>query len=320
MVQHTEGRHHDLRFGYSIDDSARGLVICAWYANLVEPAQVAEIAPVYFRFLKDAQLASGRFHNFRDYQGHWLDSDGGDDPFGRSLWALGTLLGQPYDFGLRGAAEVMVAAARQNLSPGRLALRGVAYALLGVRQLSDPTLAQAFTRELITRYRAQASEDWPWFEGSLRYANGILPYALFLSTDPEGHRIARESLTFLNRVSRVDNVPVPIGNCGWYPRGGERALYDQQCIEAADMVLANLAAFARTGDARFRREAEDWYGWFWGNNSNQVVLVTEDGGCFDGVGPTDINFNQGAESTIAYLLAHLAMLRLVAPGQSILLY
>lgn len=311
LVQHTQNKHHDLRFGYSVDDQARALIVCLWYANLFGRSSVVDLIPIYLRYLADAQLPTGRFHNFRDSEGHFLDADGGDDAFGRSLWGLGVLLGQDQDFGLREAAALLFQKACSNLQPKKLWLRAVAYALLGAHAAHNESLARIFSKELVLRYRKNAQSDWQWFEDNLRYANGIIPYSLLMIDDPNATAIGLESLTFLNQASRVQGIPAPIGNHGWYVRGSTRAIFDQQCIDAADMVLANAAAFERTGDAVYWREVEDWFGWFLGQNTNQVTLITKDGGCYDGIGSADMNLNLGAESTLAYLLAHLTMARLV---------
>jgi len=306
VVQHMLEKQHDLRFGYSIDDQARALIICIWYAALYGPDKVSDLAHIYFDYLRDAQLPDGRFHNFRDADGRFIDEDGGDDSFGRSVWVLGWILAHKDYFGLHAAARGLYERARSALQPEHLWLRSLAYASLGLRLEEDRSTQEALINELVKRFLENSDNEWPWFEGNLRYANGILPYALLAASGQSGHEKGLVALNFLNQVSRIDGVPVPIGNQGWHMRNGHRAIYDQQCLEALDMILANAAAYFRFGNEQYKGEVADWFAWFWGLNTNGVTLVTDDGGCYDGLGEGTYNVNQGAESTIAYLMSHLA--------------
>lgn len=306
IVQHSLGKEHDLRHGYSIDDSARALIVCVWYAHLYGPELVRDIAPIYLNYLRDAQLSNGRFHNFRNAEGQFIDNQGGDDSFGRTIWALGCVLSHPDYFGLHALARQIYDKAVSIVRPKQLSLRSLAYLSLGLWSPADRDLHTEVVNELVARYTANAEADWPWFEGNLRYANGILPYALLASPVSDGRGPGRNSLDFLNQASRIDGVPVPIGNQGWHVRNGHRAMYDQQCLEALDMILANAAAYLRQGDVAYQKEISDWFAWFYGLNTNDCRLVTDDGGCYDGLGKTDYNTNQGAESTLAYLMSHLA--------------
>ena len=232
-----------------------------------------------------------------------MDREGSQDSFGRTIWALGLATQSR----LVDQTKVLETLRKALPNLGRLKYpRSIAFALLGLVASGELEKARDLGGKLANYFHRHNSSDWQWFEQCVRYCNGILPYALLLLDDPQLNHIGLVSLRFLNRASRVDGIPAPIGNKGWYCKGGKRALYDQQCIDAADMVLANLAAYRRTGKETFLRQAQDWMRWFYGRNVKNVAMVTRDGGCYDGINETSINRNQGAESVLAYLLAYLA--------------
>jgi hypothetical protein len=267
---------------------------------------VRKIAQIYLQHIVDAQLPNGRFHNFKDKHGKFLDEEGSQDSFGRAVWSLGVTTTS--NLVNRRVAENIMRKALPHVTQLSFP-RSIAFALLGVKALSDDRLAHLLGRQLAIYFSKNSKEGWRWFEDCIRYSNGILPYALLMSEEATGQEVGLLSLRFLNTVSRVDGIPSPIGNKGWYCREGKRALYDQQCIDAADMVLANLAAYTKTGQKKYLQESYDWLGWFYGYNIKGVVMVTEEGGCYDGINERTINKKQGAESVLAYLLAYLALAR-----------
>ncbi len=171
---------------------------------------------------------------------------------------------------------------------------------------------RALADQLLDNYKLESSSDWRWFESYLTYVNGRLPQALFKAYENMNVKkylqIAKESFDFLLGVGMIDEKFVPVGNNGWYSKGRERAMYDQQSIEASCMVEAALDAFRVTGDEKYRRTAQDVFDWFLGKNSQGVVVYNpETGGCYDGITPQGLNLNQGAESTVSYLLARLEL-------------
>jgi len=304
IIQHARGEKPDLRFGYSIDDSARALVVCLWYADLYGVGKVRKLAQIYLEQIAKAQLPNGSFHNFQDRGGRFLDQEGSQDSFGRTIWALGVAVHHPLVG--KGTAQRLLMKALPNVHRLQY-IRSIAFALLGLAAAGYDPEARELGRKLVVRLHKRATSDWQWYEDCLRYSNGILPYALLKTGDQALIALALKTLDFLNDVSRVDGVPAPIGNKGWYCKGGERAIFDQQCIDAADMVLANVAAYQRTDQQTYFREAHDWMRWFYGFNVKGVVMVTKDGGCYDGLNERRVNRNQGAESVLAFLLAYLTL-------------
>lgn len=165
----------------------------------------------------------------------------------------------------------------------------------------------------ITKYNEVSDGEWNWFEEYLTYGNAKIPEALFEARkqDKTGavEKIARESMNFLTKTLFIDGKLVPIGQEKWFMKSKERSMYDQQPIEAAGMSIAYLKAFESTNEPEYRQKARDSFDWFLGKNSqNQVVYDEATGGCFDGLTRNGVNANEGAESTVSYLLARLTVL------------
>lgn len=321
VVQHAlyglPNDHH----GYSIDDQARALIVVLKHYNLTGKWESLDLATTYLRFLNYAQLSDGRFHNFMGFDRRWEDAVGSEDSNGRAVWALGytSLTGVDDDFRL--AARVMLA--RCYPWVGRLRyLRARAFCIIGLYHhlLAQPDDEQA--RDLVCRnadalmaaFDRNASLGWEWFEPILTYCNARLPHALLLAHlaawDSRYLEVATNSLDFLLRVAHVDGPDriSLIGQDGWYPRGGECARFDQQPVDAFALLDACLAAHQVVGDQRYLAEAELALAWYHGWNAIGEPLYNQHtGGCFDGLTPLGVNSNQGAESTIAYLLSYLAM-------------
>jgi hypothetical protein len=251
-----------------------------------------------------------------DYQRHWLEDGGSDDSHGRGLWALGTVLGRSTMPALPNMAgrlfEQALPAILDTTSP-----RAWAFALIGIyeylQRFGGDRMASQVREELAGRllglYQSNRSAEWRWYEHSLSYCNAALPHALLLC----GHSIpnaamsevAMESLIWLADLQRADGEGrhfVPIGSNGFYQRGGERARFDQQPVEAQAMISACLEAHRITGDPRWRKEARRAFEWFLGRNDlNLPIYDPTTGGCRDGLHPDRVNENQGAESTLAFL-------------------
>ncbi len=179
--------------------------------------------------------------------------------------------------------------------------------------------AEKLADKLVQVYRGEAKDDWLWFEDCLTYDNPRLPQALFeayMLTENQKHLdTAEESLGFLIKTQMLNDVFVPIGNDGWFRRGDKRAIYDQQPLEAAAMVEAAVDAFYATNNKDYLKVADSAFEWFLGKNSLKATMYcAETGGCFDGLSPRGVNMNQGAESSVSYLLARLKLERLKREG------
>ncbi len=324
LLQHATFAVPNYAEGYTTDDNARALILTVLLGQLdeIEPSVVGGLASRYLAFLGHAlDPASGRFRNFLSYARTWNDGQGSEDCHGRALWALGTVLGRSEDVALSGAAghlfEMALPVVTSFTSP-----RAWAFALLGIDEylsaFPGDREAQKVSAILATRlvelYKANHSPDWFWFEDVLAYSNARLAQSVIItgrrSSDHEMTSIGIEALSWLSETHHCvghDHF-VPIGSQGFYRKGGERARFDQQPIEAGGMVSACLEAYRATGDDRWRKEAWSAFNWFLGSNDLQIALYDPaTGGCRDGLHPERVNENQGAESTLAFLMAHVEM-------------
>ena len=332
MLQHAIFTIPNRGEGYTTDDNARALIFTVLLAQLgeerLEKAGSAgselvfpDLSFRYLSFLEHAfNPAKGSFRNFLRYSRRWSEAVGSEDCHGRALWGLGTVLGRSTDQGLRCAAgrlfEFSFPAAIEFSSP-----RAWAYTLLGVQEYlgSYPgdrdaqKIRSVLAGRLLEMYESIRSPDWKWFENILAYGNARLPQALLLAGSACSDRMVSaglEALEWLMETQRCETNGhfVPIGSQGFYRQGGEKARFDQQPIEAAGAVSACLEAYRVTGDSRWRSEAWSAFNWFLGDNDLQLPLYDSvTGGCRDGLHPDRANENQGAESTLSFLMALLDM-------------
>lgn len=311
LIQHAIHEVPDPTHGYSIDDSARALIVCLWHYNLYQDPAVLKLADIYFNFLVRAQTNTGAFHNFVSFVGEILDHEGSEDSQARAVWALGETIALHPDEKIRSQARDLLEKTTIDRHHKHSYIRAKAYVLLGLVAAGETDRARVWADQLVAAYQANRSDDWQWFENNLRYANGILPYALakaaILLNDQELIKISAESFDWLDTVSRENGVPAPIGQDGWYYRGQTKAIYDQQPLEAADMVLAAAELATATNDQKYSQLALEWLSWYFGHNTAGVSMIDKNtDGIFDGITPTGVNLNQGAESIVTYLLAYLA--------------
>jgi hypothetical protein len=264
---------------------------------------------------------TGRFRNFLGYDRKWLEDVGSEDSHGRSLWALGTVLGHSRDAGLRGAAgrlfEAAVPAVLRFSSP-----RAWAFGILGVQAYLDwfpgdrvmQGIRNTLANRLLDIYERCHSDSWRWFEKGLSYSNARLSQALILAGwRSENKRMVAagvESLEWLLSAQHWGDkeIFVPIGSSGFYKEGKEKARFDQQPVEACATISACLEIHRLTGHGNWLVEAHRIFRWFLGKNDLQAPLYDPTtGGCRDGLHPDRVNENQGAESTLSFLMALLEM-------------
>ncbi len=274
------------------------------------------LAGTYLAFLNHMQKPDGSFHNYLSYERGFLDVDGSEDCMGRALWSCGSLLNSNLPSGMKMVAKDIfdrgLACVWKSVS-----LRIQASAILGLSEYNQAHPNSALKADagkladsLVQSYKNQATEDWRWFEPHLTYDNNRLPQALFAAyrmTGSQEHlQVAEESMDFLIKTQMVDGVFVPIGNDGWYKRGEKRALYDQQPLEAAAMVDSAVEAYYATKNDSYVSLARRTFEWFLGKNSRNVVVYdAQTGGCCDGICAETLNANEGAESSVSYLLTRL---------------
>lgn len=325
MFQHAILTVPNFSQGYCTDDNARAFILAVLLDVLKEePERMRTLATTYAAFLHHAfDPKTRRFHNHLSFDRRWLDEQGSEDSHARALWALGLAAGRsPYrSFQIMAGqlfAQALPAVATFT-SP-----RAWAFSLMGIheylRRLSgDSAVNQirgTLTALLMGLFDRTAQPDWPWFEETLTYDNAKLAHALILSGRGAGQPAVLErglkTLRWLADVQISEHGHLrPIGSNGFYPRGGPRALFDQQPIEAHAMVSASLAAYRATSDPWWFEQAHRAFDWFLGWNDLGLELYSPStGGCRDALHVDRVNGNQGAESTLAFLLSLAEMQRM----------
>ena len=309
--------------GYTTDDNARALSMAVLLEELGQELveQAYDLASRYLAFLNHAYNPdNGRFRNFMSYDRHWLEEAGSEDSHARALRGLSVVVERSQHDGLRNLAgqlfERALPAALEFSSPRSWAFTLIAINSYLQRFSGDSVVQNArevLAGRLMELYRCHSSPAWLWFEDSLTYSNARLPQAILLT----GQALNRhdmietglQSLEWLIGIQQPDGDHlVPIGCDGFYRRGGERARFDQQPIEACATVSACLTAQRITHDDRWHQPASIAFEWFLGRNDlRQPIVDVATGGCRDSLQPDGLNLNQGAESTLAYLHALLEM-------------
>ncbi len=325
IIQHATYSIPALESGYCVDDTARALVVALAVDRVTSSPETKRLITIYMSFLHFAQADDGHFRNLMTYGRAFLPEVGSDDCLGRAVWALASAARFASDDGTRLLAREMFEKAlprTEGLGP-----RGTALSMLGLSIYLQAHPGAAPARDTLTRlcekllrcYEDQATTDWRWFEPTLTYDNAVLPLALFrayrITSERQTLRVARESLEFLEGICFRDKQLVLVGNAGWHRRGGTKPLVDEQAIDAAMFVLAFRGAYLATGDHHYLRRMRQSFAWFLGANRLGLPLYNHaTAGCRDGLGATELNLNEGAESTICFLMALLEMLELAGEG------
>lgn len=323
VLQHTKYGVPHRSFGYSLDDNARALIVAINYYQLYKKKECLDLAVTYLSFIAHAKRNDGLFYNFQTFDHKFLPRVS-EDAFGECIWALGNLISSDVSPNLKLAAKDLFSEIEKNIvklaSP-----RAKAYAAIGLCQIlkAEPANKQAYeglkklTGDLLTLYEKYHDRNWYWFEAYLTYANHILAAALFSASQILSDRkilaVATKTLAFLEKETHSEEgLPSPIGSHGWFTKGDKKAIFDQQSVEAAYAVVANLAAYEATKQKKYYEAALEWFSWFHGNNIKKVKVYDQvTGGCFDAVNENGVNLNQGAESIICYLLAYLELAKVL---------
>jgi hypothetical protein len=318
ILQHASSAIPNFAEGYCTDDNARALLLTVLLEQLGQiSAQVHRLATTYAAFLNHAlDRTRGRFRNFLGFDRRWMEEIGSDDCHGRALWVLGACVGRSkrrdLQFWASQLFDLALPAITESTAP-----RTWAFGLIGVclylQRFSGARPASqvrdVLTERLIESFEKTATEEWCWFEDVLCYDNAKLPHALIVSArsagNPRALDVGLQTLRWLVDEQKSPRGSFrPIGSNGFYHRGGERAQFDQQPIEAHATVSACLEAYHATEEPAWLQEARLAFEWFLGGNDLGLDLYdAKTGGCCDGLQEDRVNLNQGAESTLAFLLA-----------------
>ncbi|MFA5903030.1 MAG: glycosyltransferase family 4 protein [Desulfobacula sp.] len=327
ILQHANHTIPDRTYGYCTDDNARALLVAVLGQKYL-PANgygLDALAGHYLGFLLHAyDVESGRFRNFMDYSRQWVDEIGSEDAHGRALWCLGKAVAYLDNPGQLSASTILFKKAL-GVAENFFAPRAVAFTLLGLDAYlckfsgdSDAKrIRDILADRLFVQFKNHGTEGWPWLEDALSYANAKLPQALIVS----GSRMQRSDLMnmglgclkWLLAIQTDQHHFVPIGSNGWYQKGGKRTRFDQQPIETKAMVEACVEAYTLTRDRQWFETAVMCFNWFLGHNDlNMPLYDPTTGGCRDGLMVDGINQNEGAESTLAWLLSLMTLQKLYA--------
>ena len=327
ILQHANYTIPDRIHGYCTDDNARALLAAAMGQKFLPTNGLGldSLSGHYLGFLLYAfNEKNGRFRNFMTYSRQWMEEVGSEDAHGRALWCLGkavAFLDNPGHLAMSTTLFSKALPAAENFhSP-----RAMAFCLVGMHAYLDKFSGDSDVRRirnvladrLFDQFSNHATDDWPWLEKALNYANGKLPHALLLS----GQRMQRgdmvdmglRALKWLLAIQTENKHFMPIGSNGWYEKGGSRARFDQQPVEANAMIEACIEAFKATQDRAWFENAVMCFNWFLGHNDLNLPLYDpKTGGCRDGLMADGINQNQGAESSLAWLLSLMTLQNLYA--------
>ncbi|GAB6089791.1 glycosyltransferase family 4 protein [Spirochaeta dissipatitropha] len=331
IFQHAIHTVPNRNHGYCTDDNARALIASAMGQKLSvdDSRYLNSYTNTYLSFLQYAFNADeGRFRNFMTYDRRWVEETGSEDAHGRALWGLGkALVYLDYSGQMALVTSLFNQAVRvveEFTSP-----RAIAFSLIGVHAYLEKFAGDSEARRirevlagrLYAQFESHAREDWPWLESALNYANAKLPHALLISGQFTGNKkmldMGLQSLAWLIDLQTLEGHFSPIGNNGWYHEKGVRARFDQQPIEAHAAIEACSEAFSITGERQWIDRSVMCFNWFLGQNDlNSPIYDPATGGCRDGLMADGVNMNEGAESTLAWILSHLAMQNLY--GEEIL--
>lgn len=328
LLQHAVYSVPRYEDGYCVDDNARALLLMTLLdeGGADDPTLTRILSNRYLAFVSHAfDPETQRFRNFMSFSRNWVEEIGSEDSHGRTLWALGSVVGRATEPGRRGLAGQLFHRAlpvvREFSSP-----RAAAFSLLGIAEYLKAfegdreveNLQRQVVEKLVARFSRNFDQPWPWCEDGLFYDNARLPQALIVSgrylKDDE---LIRSGLGALNWLAKMQRSPsgvfAPIGSKGFYRRGESRAQFDQQPVDACATVAACLDAWRVTGDHAWVREMWSAFNWFLGENELSTPLYDPlTRGCRDGLHPERANENQGAESTLAFLLSLVDMRSLAA--------
>jgi glycosyltransferase involved in cell wall biosynthesis len=322
IIQHAKFGIPNLKEGYCLDDNARALLMVLMAYRQKKNVLALKLSPIYLSYIQYMQNKDGTFRNFLSFSRNFLDTVGSEDCFGRAVWALGYLLGNaPNDAYYQSGKSIFF-----NASPNfekLQSIRGIANTMVGISyylksNMDDESMKgriRSLAYNLVRHYEEQSSPDWKWFEPSLAYDNGMLPLALLHSAeilnDDKLMLVAMETMDFLTKITIRDGYLSSIGNENWHKKGGgEPSMFAQQPVDALAMVLMFYQAFHLTKDKEYLNKLFTSFMWFLGENDLRINLFDfETMGCCDGLESYGVNRNQGAESSLAYLISHLTVLQ-----------
>ena len=323
MIQFAKVNQPDLKSGYTIDDNARALVAMCMHYEWTGDESAVPYIKIYLDFMAYCLQPEGDFLNYVDTEKRFTeqnDETNLDDSNGRTVWALGYLIAKkgllPEAF--ISTAETLLERALKHIETTH-STRAMAFAIKGLYYYHSvlPSsrhllLLETLADRLVQMYRHESDDEWQWFESYLTYGNSILPEAMLCAWLTTGNLvykdIARASFEFLLERTFTDERIKVISNKSWLLKGKNAAHFGEQPIDVAYTILALRTFFDVFDEEKYLQKMEIAFNWFLGNNHlHQIIYNPCTGGCYDGLEENNVNLNQGAESTVSYLMARMTV-------------
>ena len=323
IIQFSKINNPNIKSGYTLDDNARALVATCMFYKLTGNEKSLKQIQLYLNFIKLCLQPNGSFLNYVDFNNQFTfqnKTTNLDDANGRAIWALGFVIS------LKGSLPAELISKAQEIIDKTIphledmhSTRSLAFAIKGLyyhnhvnNSADNINLIKTLANRLVQMYKHESSENWEWFEGYLTYANSILPeamlYALLVTNEPVYKEIALKSFKFLLSLTFNENGIEVISNRSWLQKGQVAGHFGEQPIDVAYTIMTLSKFFDVFKDIEYYQKMETAFSWFLGRNRlHQIIYNPCTGGCYDGLEETHVNLNQGAESTISYLMARLTM-------------
>ncbi|TJZ63132.1 glycosyltransferase [Sphingobacterium olei] len=323
ILQHAKYATPNYHHGYCLDDNSRAMLLALMAYELYPSEELEGLISTYLNYVHYMQLDSGKFRNFMSFSNEFLDDEGTEDSFGRTIWSLGYLLkAAPFNSFYQMGKELFFNAVPHFKT--MKSVRAVAYNIMGVtyyleHQPNDKdVLAElsAMAHYIVSEYRQNSGENWQWFEKIISYDNALLPLSILragtILKDDVLIEVGMESFKFLDQLIFEKGYLSIIGNTKWYVEGAERSKFGQQPIEVSTVILLYDQTHKITQDEKYLTKMISSFQWFLGKNELHLSLYDpETKGCCDGLESHGVNRNQGAESTICFWISYMHVKRVL---------
>lgn len=321
IAQHAKYATPDYHHGYCLDDNARALIVVSIAYEVAPSRALKDLTSTYLAYINYMQLENGKFRNFLSFDHQFLDEEGTEDSYGRTIWALGHFLQTTTQQEFVLLAKELFHRALPHTQDLR-SVRAVAYSLIGLiyylQKYPDDKDVRSYIISLagylVSEYQQTLTHDWHWYEKTISYDNAMIPLSILrtanLLHDDHMQKIGLQSAQFLDSLLFENDYISTIGNHQWYRQGETRSIFGQQPIEIPSVILLYKELYLHSQASVYRKRALTSFKWFFGKNELGLRLYdTVSKGCCDGLDSHGINFNQGAESTISFWLAYLYISR-----------
>lgn len=316
IFQHSIYGVPDPRKGYTTDDNTRALILAVMLYERFDNTDYLYLVYKFLAFILNAQKDDGKFKNFMNYDRNFIKEDASEDCLGRCVWALGRTVASPViPANIKRTCQHMLNKILEQW-PKLDSPRAKALATIGLCYLTDTKenagIIDMLSSSLEKQYAKYKTGDWHWFEDSLTYGNALLPWSLLRAYSILKKDIlmetAIESAAFLSEVILDGDYFKPVGCNGWYLRGKNKAEFDEQPLEACEMILLYRELYSITKEKKYLENAVKCFDWYTGLNSKGLSLLDmETGACYDGLNENGLNLNQGSESLISYGISLMEM-------------